>query len=167
MFKLAAFAVIISVTSFLGNNFAYLLKKRVVTLKKMNYLIDEIIILLRYKASTVYEISSHLSSDTRFSDFVFLQSISQTTECSFQQNWCSAVEKQKPDSLGKEDISVLCDIGRKLGTSDLEGQISTLKLQQSEVETLILSAESEYNRKAKLYRSLGVLSGAFVVVMLI
>ena len=64
-------------------------------------------------------------------------------------------------------MQILADIGKNLGTSDIEGQISTLNLQRNELKILISSAETEYEKKSKLYRSLGVLVGAFISVMLI
>ena len=167
MFKFIGLAVIIAVTSFLGNYFSSALKTRLVNLKKINYLIDEIIILLRFKASTVYEITEHLAKNERFSDFVFLGSITADSDISFQQNWCSALKSNPPLSLKTNDLEILADIGRNLGTSDMEGQISMLSLQRTELEMLISSAEADCERKSKLYRSLGVLAGAFISVMLI
>ena len=49
----------------------------------------------------------------------------------------------------------------------MDGQLSMLSLQRAELETLILEVEAEVGKKSKLYRSLGVLSGAFISVMLI
>ncbi len=167
MFKFVGLAVIIAVTSLTGSYFALTLKMRLTNLKKINYLIDEIIILLRFKASTVYEITEHLVKNKRFSDFGFLSNISEKDNISFQHSWCSALNKNLPSGLKKEDAEILADIGRNLGTSDMEGQISMLSLQRTELEMLISSAESDCERKSKLYRSLGVLAGAFISVMLI
>ena len=69
--------------------------------------------------------------------------------------------------MKKSDTELICDIGKKLGTSDLDGQMSVIKLWQAEVTSAISSAESEYASKAKLYRTMGVLIGAFISIMLI
>lgn len=167
MLKFAGLTIIIAVTSFAGNYFSANLKIRLINLKKLNYMIDEIMIMLRFKSATVYEITEYLTNNERFSSFDFLGSISPESGVPFQQSWCTAVMKNPPDSFKNGDIELLSDIGRKLGTSDLDGQISTLKLQQAELESLIHSAETDYLKKAKLYRSLGVLTGAFISIMLI
>lgn len=167
MLKIVGITVIISVTSFVGNFFSSALKNRLLNLKKLNYLIDEIIILLRFKSATVYEIVSHLSNDERFGCFLFLRNIVPESGVTFRQSWCGAITQNPPDNFSKNDIDLLYDIGKQLGTSDIDGQLSTLNLQQSELQSLILSAETDYLKKAKLYCSLGVLSGAFISIMLI
>ena len=165
MLKTAGIIVVIIVTTMTGSYFSNMLKVRVVNLKKINYMIDEIIIMLRFKASTVYEISEILKRSDRFSEFEFLNKIDKSV--SFQQSWYNSVLSYPPCGMKKSDVELLADIGKKLGTSDLEGQISTLSLQQAELLSSISSAEKDYFQKAKLYRSLGVLAGAFIAVMLI
>ncbi len=167
MFKYAGLIVIMAVTAFSGFYFSSALRTRLVNLKKMNFLIDEIIILIRYKASTVYEITDCLMKNERFADFGFLHNVNTDENSSFQQNWSNAIKEKPPSNLKSSDLEILLDIGKNLGTSDIEGQFSMLSLQRAELETLILSAESDYERKSKLYRSLGVLVGAFISVMLI
>lgn len=167
MFKYAGLALIIAVSSFSGIYFSAALKARLIALQKINYLIDEIIILLRFKASTVYEIIEHLTRNERFSDFSFLNKITANGEIPFQLDWCNSLKISPPSNLKTEDLHILADIGKNLGTSDIEGQISTLNLQRNELKTLISSAEEDCERKSKLYRSLGVLVGAFISVMLV
>lgn len=167
MLKYIGLLIIIAVTSFTGNYFSSALKTRLTNLKKINYLIDEIIILLRFKAATVYEITDYLLKNESFSDFSFLTDIRDNENYTFQSNWCNALKTNPPPSLKKTDLEILLGIGRKLGTSDMEGQISNLNLQRTELEMLISSLEADYEKKSKLYRSLGVLAGAFISVMLI
>lgn len=167
MLKFAGIIVIISAASFTGCYFSAALRKRVLTLKKLNYMLEEILILLRYKSATVYEITETLAADERFSEFEFLGIIKPESGISFQQSWCNAVYGSSLCGIKKSDIELIADIGKKLGTSDLDGQVSTVMLHRSELEALIVSAEEEYSKKAKLYRSLGALTGAFVAIMLI
>ena len=167
MLKYAGLAIIIAITSFAGCYFSSALKTRLINLKKINFLIDEIIILLRYKASTVYEITACLASNERFDDFKFISNITSDTSISFQHNWSNAVKAQPPLCLRANDLEILSDIGKNLGTSDIEGQLSMLSLQRAELENHISAAEKDYEKKSKLYRSLGVLAGAFISVMLI
>lgn len=167
MLKIIGIAVIISVTSFAGSYFSFALKNRVVMLKKLNYMLDEILLLLRCKSATVYEIAETLAVDQRFFDFDFLKKVISDRNKPFRESWCSAVSENIPQGAKKSDMELLTDIGRKLGASDLEGQINTISLWQSELVSAISSAEEDYARKAKLYRSLGVLTGAFISIMLV
>lgn len=167
MLKFIGITVIISVTTFTGCYFSSALKKRLIMLKKLNYMLEEILLLLRYKSATVYEIAETLAGNERFSEFDFLKNIDRDCDISFQQSWCKAVYGSNLCGMKKSDIELIADIGKKLGTSDLDGQVSTVMLQRSEIEAAISSAEEEYAKKAKLYRSLGALTGAFVAIMLI
>ncbi|MCH5193491.1 MAG: stage III sporulation protein AB [Oscillospiraceae bacterium] len=167
MLKIIGIAVIISVTSFAGSYFSASLKNRVVMLKKMNYMLEEISILLRCRSATVYEITEALAADERFSDFDFLKKVLSDRNRPFRESWCEAVSENIPGGAKKSDMELLADIGRRLGASDLDGQISTINIWQSELGSAISSAEADYAGKAKLYRSLGVLSGAFISIMLV
>lgn len=167
MLKIIGIITIIAVTSFAGGYFSSLLKSRVIMLKKLNYMLDEILVLLRYKSATVYEIAETLAADERFSEFGFLGKIKPEGDKSFRESWQEAAESCKIYGFKKSDSELLADIGRKLGTSDLDGQISVIKLWQAELAAAISSAEADYSGKAKLYRTLGVLTGAFISIMLV
>ena len=54
-----------------------------------------------------------------------------------------------------------------LGTTDKEGQISALILFDTEIGKMLSDAEKEYSEKSKMIKMLGILSGAFVSIMLI
>lgn len=165
MLKWLGFAVITAATSLTGNYFSVMLKSRLTALKKMNYMIDEIIMTLRFRSSTVYEIVGQLREDERFADFDFLEMISEGVP--FRQSWSRAVRERTPRGMTKRDAELLKEMGARLGTSDAESQINTLELQRAELMSAISSAEADYNKKAKLYRSMGVLAGAFISIMLI
>lgn len=167
MLKAVCLFAIILLSSLGGMYFSAALKNRVITLKRINYMLEEIYIMLKYRSATVYEITDALSRDERFSDFDFLREISFLSGRPFQQSWCESLENHIPFGMNKSDAELLMSIGKQLGTSDLEGQISTVRLRQAELGTVISAAEEEYSRKAKLYRSLGVLTGVFIAIMLV
>lgn len=80
------------------------------------------------------------------------------------ENWT-----QQPGSTGfeKEDIQVLCQVFSVLGTTDLEGQISTLKLQQQALAQHLEQAQGAYQKYSKLYRTLGLMSGVCIAILLL
>ena len=167
IFKISGLTVIIAVSSLAGNYFSCMLKCRLENLKKMNYMIDEIIIMIRFRSPTVYEIADCLARSERFCEFDFLGKISSGSGIPFQESWRTAVLEEPPRGMTAGDAELLSDIGRKLGTSDAESQINTLRLQQAELLSVISSAEADCVKKSKLYRSMGVLAGAFISIMLI
>ncbi len=165
MLKMLCFMTITAATFLAGNYFSVLLKSRLTALKKMNYMISEIIMILRFKSLTVYEIVRELREDGRFGEFGFLEKIS--ADVPFREGWRKAVRDAPPQGMNQSDAELLADVGGQLGTSDTESQISTLELQRAELMQLLSAAETDYIKKSKLYRSMGVLAGAFISVMLI
>lgn len=165
--KISGLTVIIAVSTLAGNYFSCMLKSRLSSLKKMNYMIDEIIMMIRFRSPTVYEIAESLAKSERFIGFNFLNKVYSDKGTPFRESWCGAVSAEPPKGMKAGDIELLADVGRNLGTSDAESQINTLKLQQAELTSAIAAAESDYAKKGKLYRSMGTLAGAFISIMLI
>mgnify|MGYP000335040831 FL=1 len=78
----------------------------------------------------------------------------------FFESWLQGVGKlSKDNGLLKGDIELLLDLGKGLGISDLEGQLSHLKL-NSELTKLRLEEARECKvKKGKLYQMLGLSLG--------
>ncbi|MCI8832759.1 MAG: hypothetical protein HFJ18_03035 [Clostridia bacterium] len=57
--------------------------------------------------------------------------------------------------------------GKILGQTDLQGQIGKVKLTLDFLETQIQHAQTEENKNKKLYKTLGVLTGMGLVIILI
>jgi stage III sporulation protein AB len=132
-------------------------------------MLDEIIILIRFKGATVGEIIEALENDSRLSDLVFLHSVSKNYESGlgFGEAWETAAAGFAANGLKPADQKLIVNIGKNLGTTDTEGQLSSLSLYQNEAETAYTAAETDTLRKAKLYTSMGILTGAFLIVFLI
>ena len=61
----------------------------------------------------------------------------------------------------------MLSLGSILGTTDAEGQLRGIDDIRTRVEQLYKKRQGEYDRKGKLYRSVGVLSGAAIGIMII
>ena len=80
--------------------------------------------------------------------------------------WIEGVDKTNC-SLTKEDKAILKNLGKMLGKTDLEGQISELKLVNDFLNTQIDLAEQERQKNEKMYRTLGTVMGLGLVIILI
>lgn len=69
--------------------------------------------------------------------------------------------------LKKEDESVLLDLARGLGESDLQGQKKLFALAMENLKKQISMADVLMNKNVKMYRYLGFSLGAIIVIMLI
>lgn len=70
-------------------------------------------------------------------------------------------------SLGKNEQSTLLQLGEHLGLSDREDQMKHLRLAMEQLKAEEIRAQSEYTRYGKMWKSLGVLGGLLVVILLI
>lgn len=80
--------------------------------------------------------------------------------------WENAIKKTET-SLNKEDLNILHDMGKMLGKTDVDGQVSNLEIASSFIETQIQKAEVEKQKNSKLYKTLGVVTGLAIIIILI
>ena len=77
------------------------------------------------------------------------------------------LEKSKSDLyLQSDDIEILLSLGRVLGTSDTLDQQKHFKTTIMNLERSQDDAKENKDKNAKMYRSLGVLFGSAVVIIL-
>jgi stage III sporulation protein AB len=81
--------------------------------------------------------------------------------------WKSAVnDLYSRLALKKEDKAILISFGSMLGNSDLDGQISNIRLTTSQLKLQELKAEEIKKKNERMYRSLGVLGGLALIIIL-
>lgn len=167
LFKLLGIVFLVTATSLTGLNFSLYLKNRRAKLELIKRMIDDMSNLIRYRALTVKEIISELSLSPSYSNLIFLNYASQNIQNSipFSEIWEKSVEKDF--SLKNCEKSELISLGYAIGSTDIEGQISTLNSFKEKFLHLISQADDDYKQKGKLYRSLGVLSGIFISVIIV
>ena len=69
-------------------------------------------------------------------------------------------------SLKKADIDIIKGLGRMLGKTDLSGQISEIKLVNNFIDAQIEDAKQEKDKNYKMYKTLGIVVGATIVIIL-
>lgn len=96
------------------------------------------------------------------------QTLIDKTKFTVAEAWNSALEQLKADlCLQQEDIDILQRFGDQLGNSDKEGQarfIRLTQLQLREEEKKARAIREKYNR---MYRSLGLLGGIALAILLL
>ncbi len=123
---------------------------------------------LHFKQTPVEEMLPALASDPQIGQLPFWQALLRPHNAypllNAFESWA-----QEPANTGfeKEDLQALCQVFGVLGTTDLQGQISTLQLQQQTLLQHLHQAQSAYQKYSKLYRTLGLMAGICVVILLV
>ena len=139
-----------------------------ILLKKLEYMLEDMEMLIRFKSATVYDILRTLNAKESFSELAFIKYAAEGDETiPFCRMWEKSVRLYNEPALKAEDQNLILSIGHELGKSDINGQINALQLKKNELKDLISIAETEYRKKGSLYRSVGVLTGAFITILLI
>ena len=82
------------------------------------------------------------------------------------KSWEKAINKEETN-LTKEDIKILVDMGKILGVTDVDGQVSNIKITSSFIDRQIENAEQEKAKNVKLFRTLGIVCGLTITIILI
>lgn len=81
------------------------------------------------------------------------------------QAWNMAVDTDML-SINEEDRNVLKNLSKLLGQTDIDGQISQIDLTNSFLDEQIKKAEKERLKCEKLYRTMGMIVGLAIVIIL-
>lgn len=69
--------------------------------------------------------------------------------------------------FNNEDKNIIKTIGKLLGKTDIDGQLSEISLGLNLVEKQIKNAEYEKNKNSKLYKTMGVILGIGISIILV
>lgn len=129
---------------------------------------EKIRLMIRYEEATVYEIVRRCAEDESIKELEFTETLCRCTDenTPFSAAWSKAVRESRL-RLTDGDRSLLMRIGNILGTTDCEGQLSTLSGILAEIDKAIEDAEEQYHAKGRLYRSLGAIAGAAIAVIIV
>lgn len=165
MFKLSGVLFVFTAFVLLGFYFSGILRRRVEIFRQTRMMIDKISTLIKYRSYNVFELCDEIKKDDSLYEMTFV-SFSDVNGIPFSELWNESVKKWNVP-IKNNERNIYSEIGKTLGTTDTEGQISSLMLFDAEIKKILSDAEKEYSEKSKLIKMLGVLSGAFVSIMIV
>ncbi len=115
-------------------------------------------------ADIFYEISNTISPNV---GKIFLKS-NEYIKCkeTVGQAWSKALQETNTN-FKQEDIDILKNLSKMLGKTDVEGQISEIRLTETFLNTQIEKAQTICSKNEKMYRKLGTIIGLAVVILLL
>lgn len=126
---------------------------------------------IRYAMTALPEAVEHVAKrhDGRLKPFLteISKRLSERNGESMVQIWTDCEEKLKVTSLTKKDKLSLHQLGESLGYLDKEMQLATIDLFLSQTEEAIIELAKVAKERKRLYQSLGILSGAFLIILIL
>lgn len=86
-------------------------------------------------------------------------------ESDIYTSWKSAVMNEK--NFTEEDKELIETFGKLLGKTDLAGQVNEINLGLNLVEKQLIDAENEKNKNVKFYKTMGMVCGIGICIILI
>ena len=147
---------------FLGRRRAVLLKKRAELLLELHTMLCGFAIELRCLATTLAELCRH--ADGCFAGLI----VQELEHSNVREAWEHACDRllMLPQT-GREEVSLLRELGRSLGKADVAGELSLLGLYGQRIDALRQAADEDYVRKGRVFRSVGMLCGLAAAIMII
>ena len=155
------------IATYIGILSANRYKNRVVDLKEMQSALNMLETKIKFTYSPLpdifEEISEHVNPNI---SHVFRMASIKMDNMNATDAWEQAIDISYTN-LNKEDINTIKGLGKLLGKTDVEGQVSEIELVKKFLEIQIDKAENECNKNEKLYKTLGIVSGMGIVIILI
>lgn len=156
---------ILMTCSYIGYIKAKTFEKRVIELNQF----QNALVMFKSKIEFTYEPINSIFAD--ISKVIYLNEENifyKTINCKEEiySSWIKAIDETR-NNLNKEDKDVIKMFGKMLGKTDISGQVNEICLTQSLVEKQIQKAEEEKNKNMKLYKTMGVVCGMGICIILI
>lgn len=121
---------------------------------------------IRYTYEPIPEIFMQISKSVNSNiSNVFTEAASKMDILAAGEAWNIAL-KMEDLSINEEDKNALNNLSKLLGKTDLEGQLNQIEMTSDFLEEQIRKAEQEKNKNEKMYRTLGMILGMTIVVIL-
>lgn len=142
---------------------------RVEQLEKIKEMLNIFKAKVNFTCSTIQEIFSQLYIDNNNNiGEIFNQANIYMEDNTAKDAWEKSLDETKEKTnFTDEDIIVLKTLGKMLGETDLQGQISQIELTQSLLNSQIKEAQEEKVKNSKMYKTLGITVGLAVGIILI
>ncbi len=165
--KFLLLIIIFLLSTIIGIVIAKMYENRVKELQEFKSILNAMKTKIKFTYEPLEEIFNEVSENGKTAvSNIFKQMAIQIQYKKTDEVWTSCIQNADI-SINQEDKDILKKLGRLLGQTDVDGQISEIEVTQSFLETQLIKAEEEKKRNQKMYKTLGAVVGLTFVVILI
>ena len=92
-----------------------------------------------------------------------------TNHKSLKEAWNIAIKQilENKSKLMQSDIDIIKELGESLGITDRETQIKNIENSIAQIDSIINELKKYKNEKCKIYKTSGIVAGAFITIILL
>ena len=164
--KYILLVVIFSLSTLIGLAISKSYENRVIELREFKNILNALKIKIKFTYEPLAEIFKQISNKNETNvEKIFGQMANQITYYSTKDVWENCIQ-EADISIKQEDKDILKKLGKLLGQTDVEGQVSEIEVTESFLNMQIEKAEEEKKKNQKLYKTLGITLGMIFVIVL-
>ncbi len=143
------------------------LKMRVLQLRKFIAMLDEMSVMIHFRAIRAKDLIMEISRHESFGSFIFLNILTDCLELDDDvgASWKEATKRTF--FLNESDKDILLCVGEQIGSTDIDGQLSMIAASRTLAEQNLVQAEDEYRIKGHMLRNVWSLCGLAAGIMII
>ncbi len=165
--KIAIYSFIFLSSSLIGILISRKYVNRVNELREFKNALNIFKTKIRYTYETLPDIFMQISQSVSPSiSKVFKNAAEKMSICEAGKAWSMAL-KIEDLNINEEDISILENLSKLLGKTDLEGQLNQIEMTSDFLDKQIRQADIQKDKSEKMYRTLGMIMGMVIVIILI
>ncbi|MCI9177474.1 MAG: hypothetical protein HFJ28_02605 [Clostridia bacterium] len=167
VFKLFILALIIVASSTIGILFSKRYFNREKEIKEMKTALNMFATKIKFTYEPIPNLFREIANKIEGNvGNIFEIAATKMDEKSAGEAWEEALN-QMPHNFNKEDLAVLKNLSKLLGQTDLEGQLSQIETVNEFLKNQLENALEERRKNEKMYRTLGIVSGLTIAIILI
>ena len=141
-------------------------ENRVTELKEFKNILNIMKTKIKFTYEPLAEIFKQIANKNESNiEKIFGQMANQITYYQTRDVWENCIQ-DADISINQEDKDILKRLGKLLGQTDVEGQVSEIEVTQNFLNMQIEKAEEDKKKNQKLYKTLGVTIGLIFVIIL-
>lgn len=152
--KCMSLITILILSSYVGIIVSKKYKNRVIELKEIKRALNIFETKIKYTYEPIPDIFTEISENLNPTIGKIFKSASEKMSITTAKEAWQEVVSKSQNSMTKEDIDVIKGLGKLLGETDIDGQVSQIELTDKFIDSQIEKAQHEYEKNNKLYRTL-------------